>query len=138
MERKYKQRGYMESYEQEKREKKETPRARGGIGPRQPLMPGTRVASRCAGCGTLLPLMTDPLGQCPQCGLELHSCKQCAHFDPASRFECTQPIKQRIVQKDARNDCQYFAIRTVVEREVSPGGLRPEEARRAFENLFKK
>ncbi|MFQ5817092.1 MAG: hypothetical protein ACE5H2_03935 [Terriglobia bacterium] len=101
-------------------------------------MPATRVVSRCAGCGTVLPVAMDPIGQCPQCGFELHSCKQCVHFDPTSRLECTQPIKERIAQKDARNDCQYFAMRTVVEREASTGGVRPQDARRAFENLFKK
>jgi len=133
--RKYRQRGYMESYEEERREKREKP---AGLGPRQRPVPETRQVARCAQCGVVLPVMAGPLGQCPQCGLELHSCKQCAHFDPASRFECSQPITERIAQKEARNDCQYFALRTVVEREVSPGGVRPEDARRAFESLFKK
>jgi hypothetical protein len=80
----------------------------------------------------------EPLGQCPQCGFALRSCKQCTHFDVGSRFECTQPIPERIPQKDARNECNYFSIRMVVERETSPSGARPEDARRAFENLFKK
>jgi hypothetical protein len=101
-------------------------------------MPATRTVSRCAQCGTVLPTLMEPLGQCPQCGFELHSCKQCVHFDPASRFECTQPIQERIAQKDARNDCEYFALRTRVEREVSSAGVRPADARRAFDNLFKK
>lgn len=139
MGRKYRQKGYMESYEQEKRGGRETPpRPRKGTGPRAPLMPGTRTVARCAHCGTLLPTVMEPLGQCPRCGFELHSCQQCAHFDPASRFECTQPIKERIPQKDARNHCESFALRTMVEREASSGSIRPEDARRAFENLFKK
>lgn len=139
MVRKYRQKGYMDAYEHEKREKKQAPPKKGeGLGPRAPQMPGTRRVSRCAQCGTVLPVALDLFGQCPQCGFELHSCKQCAHFDTASRYECTQPIPERIAQKDARNDCQYFALRTVVEREASPGGVRPEDARRAFENLFKK
>jgi len=129
----------MESYEEEKREKREAPpRAGAGLGPRAPVLPGTRRVSRCAQCGTLLPTTVGPIGQCPQCAAELHACKQCAHFDPASRFECSQSITERLAQKDAHNDCQYFELRTTVEREVSPGGVRPEDARRAFENLFKK
>lgn len=139
MVRKYRQRGYMEAYEQEKRGKRGAPpKALEGTGPRAPRMPGARVTSRCAGCGTVLPVAIEAFGQCAQCGFELHSCRQCVHFDTASRFECTQPIKARMAQKDARNDCQYFAIRTVVERETSPGAARPEDARRAFQNLFKK
>ena len=139
MDRKYRQRGYMESYKQEKREKGGTPKVGKELGgPRQPLLPGTRTVSRCAQCGTVLPAVVDSFGKCPQCRFELHSCKQCAHFDVASRFECTQPIKKRIAQKDAGNDCQYYALRMTVERETSPGGARPQDARRAFENLFKK
>ncbi len=139
MERKYRQKGYMDAYGREKREKREAPPKRGeAIGPRQPRMPGMRTVSRCAQCGVVLPALTEPLGRCSKCGFELHSCRQCVHFDTASRFECTQPIQKRIGQKDARNDCSHFAIRTTVERETSPGSARPEDARRAFENLFKK
>ena len=146
--RKYRQPGYMD-YEFEKSEKgqeRPKPQKTGGArwqqaqasGPQAPQMPGRRVTSRCAGCGTMLPALTEPLGQCSKCGFELHSCKQCEHFDPASRFECAQPVLERIAEKTARNDCTYFSLRVTVERETSPGSLRPEDARKAFENLFKK
>lgn len=125
-------------YETEERGKKEKPRPREKEGPRAPRMPGTRVASRCAGCGRLLPALTEPLGQCSQCGFELHSCKQCTHFDPGSRYECTQPIPKRIAEKTARNDCSFFALRVIVEKDTSPDKRRPEDARQAFANLFKK
>lgn len=139
MSRKYRQPGYMDSGQREKREKKEAPRGpRETLGPRTPQMPGKRSLSRCAQCGTVLPPTIDLFGQCPKCQFELHSCKQCAHFDGASRFECTQPIPERIARKDAHNDCQLYELRVSVERETSPGALRPEDARQAFENLFKK
>ena len=78
-------------------------------------------------------------GKCPKCGFELHSCKQCMYFDPGSRFECMQPVKERIAKKDARNDCTLFEIRVTREKETStPATLRPTDARTAFENLFKK
>lgn len=137
-ERKYRQRGYMESYGEGKRPPKEAPPSRDETGPRSPRMPGTREVVRCAHCGTVLASLMEPLGQCSQCGFELHSCRQCAHFDPASHFECTEPIPERIAQKDARNDCTYFALRTRVEREVSSGSMKADDARRAFDNLFKK
>lgn len=139
MTRKYRQPGYMDSEAREKREKRDAPRGpRENLGPRTPQMPGQRTVSLCAQCGTVLPVAIDAFGKCPRCQFELHACKQCLHFDVASRFECTQPIPERIAQKDTRNECQYFAIRTTVERETSPGGARPQDARRAFENLFKK
>jgi hypothetical protein len=101
-------------------------------------MPGTRAVSRCAQCGTVLQAIP-PTGLCPKCGFELHSCKQCMYFDPGSRFECMQPIKERIAKKDVRNDCTFFEIRVTREKETStPASLRPNDARQAFENLFKK
>ena len=105
---------------------------------RPPATTGSRSVARCADCGTLLSATTDPLGQCPKCKAELHSCKQCAHFDPGHRFECTQPIPKRIPDKRARNECTFFSLRVTVERDTSSSATRPEDARRAFDNLFKK
>lgn len=137
--RKYRQPGYMDRDEREKRERKQGPRGpRETLGPRTPQMPGQRTVSRCAQCGTVLPATLDAFGQCPRCSFELHSCKQCAHFDVDARFECTQAIPERIPQKDARNDCQLYSLRVSVERNTSAEKAGPEQARRAFENLFKK
>ncbi len=103
------------------------------------ICPGTRTVSRCAECGALLSSLTDPVGKCPKCGFALHACKQCEHFDPSCRFECNQPIPARISPKDKLNDCQSFSIRVMVEKETSSkGSQRPNDARQAFENLFKK
>ncbi|MBI2956435.1 MAG: hypothetical protein HYY26_03885 [Acidobacteria bacterium] len=149
IDRKYRQRGYMESYREGKGEKKKKPQkppAPAGpkwqkvqaTGPRAPQMPGTKAVSRCANCGAELALLLDELAQCPKCGFELHSCKQCTHFDPASRYECTEAIPERIADKGARNECSFFALRVRVEKDTSPGKARPASARQAFENLFKK
>jgi hypothetical protein len=60
------------------------------------------------------------------------------HFDPGSRFECRQPIKERVSPKDSRNLCTSYAIKQSVERETTSSAGRVEDARKAFENLFKK
>ena len=134
MGRKYKQKGYMDSGREEPerrpREKSET------FGPKTPAMPGRRSVWRCASCATVLPAELDQQGKCPRCGTDLHSCKQCAFFDTASRFECTKPITARIPKKDQRNECSFFSPRTTSERETSSS--KPFDARAAFENLFKK
>jgi predicted RNA-binding Zn-ribbon protein involved in translation (DUF1610 family) len=102
-------------------------------------MPGTRTVSRCAQCGTVLQSVAEPLQQCPKCGFALHSCKQCTYFDPSSRFECTQPIPARIPRKDEVNECSFYSVRVMIEKETStPSASRPTDARQAFENLFKK
>lgn len=117
-------------------------------------MPAKRNISRCAQCGTILTELGKPLGKCPKCSFELHSCKQCNYFDPGSRFECTQPVQERVAQKDALNQCKFYSIRVQVERETTSGrpapagnsgssrngGARPssalDNAKRALDKLF--
>ncbi len=135
--RRYRQASYKQSASG-KREPPREPRSRDIEGPRSPKMPGTRAVSRCAACGTLWPALTEPFGRCPTCGSERHCCKQCTHFNPGRRFECTQPILERIPDKTARNDCGSFVLRVTVERDTSAGSARPDDARRAFDRLFKK
>jgi hypothetical protein len=134
--RKYRQRGYQDSgRDREPREKRPGKRPE-TFGPRQLSMPGKREVIRCASCAAILPAGLDLNGKCLRCGFELHSCKMCAYFDTSARFECTQPIKERIPRKDAHNNCQLFMVRSTIERETSSS--RPLDARSAFENLFKK
>lgn len=135
MERKYRQRGYQDSGG-DRPEKGPAPKKPETYGPRTPAMPSRRSVLRCAQCAALLPTGIDPQGKCPRCGFELHSCKQCAYFDTSSRFECTRPIPQRILRKELKNACTFYAPRMTVERETSSS--RPQDARQAFEDLFKK
>lgn len=140
--RKYRQRGYQDSGgETQRKQEKTSPAARKDLtfGPRPLNMPGTRTVSRCAECGAVLENVSETLGQCPKCRFELHSCKQCEHFDPSSRFECNQPVAERISPKDKRNNCSFYSIRVRLEKETSSKvAQRPNDARQAFENLFKK
>jgi hypothetical protein len=141
--RRYRQMGYKDS-DRDRRDGRPAPRTPGSDGPRPPGMLPTRSVSRCGACGTLLPPLTEPSAVCPQCRTPLHACRQCAHFDPGRRFECAQPVTERIADKDARNECAHFALRVTIERDASGGGgtasppPRPDDARRAFDNLFKR
>ena len=140
---KYRQHGYQDRDEKPRRESGDKsgpapPKKDSTFGPKPVNLPGTRAVSRCTQCGTVLQGM--PSGEkCPKCGFELHSCKECTYFDPGSRFECMQPIKERIAKKDSRNECMFYEMRVTREKETStPASLRPSDARQAFENLFKK
>jgi hypothetical protein len=137
---KYRQRGYQDRGEEtQKRQSAAKPIKKDTFGPRPIQMPGTRIVSRCSQCGSLLHALSDPVGRCPKCGFELHSCKQCTYFDPASRFECTQAIPERVPRKDQGTECRFYSMRVMVEKETStPAALKPNDARQAFENLFKK
>ena len=160
MDRKYKQKGYGDR-DNDSREKKrerserpaEQPRPKHDmLGPRTPRMVGTVTRARCSNCGAVLAPGFDPNGECPRCKFALHCCKQCVHFDTGKQFECTQPIPERITKKDTKNNCSFFEFRLTVEKDTSPVNYttnvpaapaptspsRPNDARKAFEDLFKK
>jgi hypothetical protein len=101
-------------------------------------MLASRTVSRCGACGELLPIATASLEQCPSCRAAIHACRQCANFDTGQRFQCTQPVPERIEDKAARNDCASFSLRVSIERNASPDSTPPADLRRAFDNLFKK
>ena len=139
---KYRQHGYQDRDHESRKGSGEKPsappRKDTTFGPRPVNLPGTRAVSRCTQCGTVLQGVSAD-SKCPKCGFELHSCKQCTYFDPGSRFECMQPVAVRIAKKDERNDCPSYEIRVTREKETStPASLRPNDARAAFDNLFKK
>jgi hypothetical protein len=149
--RKYKQRGYMDSdgygAPREERPRQKGPRPPLDVtGPRLPRMVQAVVAARCYSCAAMLAPGIDFRGNCPKCGVALHCCKQCAHFDPSARFQCHKPIPARISSKDKANECALFDSRVTVARDAAPGGSTaafqaprtPEDARAAFDNLFKK
>jgi hypothetical protein len=133
--RKYRQRGYMESDRESERPKPES-KPRDREGPRSPRMMAFSETVKCAACGAKAPTIINVDSSCAKCNADLHSCRQCTFFDPSARFECRKSIPTRIVNKQARNTCELFAPRTLVERETSSGA--PTDARKAFENLFKK
>ena len=137
--RKYRQPGYMDRSEKESKRPAQSPAKRQEtFGPRAIQMAGTRSVSRCSQCGTVITMLSEPLGQCAKCSFELHSCKQCSYFDPSSRFECTQNVPARVGRKDQRNDCTFYSIRVMLEKETSTSSGRADDARKAFEALFRK
>ena len=117
-------------------------------GPRLPRLVQTLVAARCFSCAVVLPNGTDFKGNCPKCGVALHCCKQCAHFDSSTRFQCRKPVPARLAVKDQANECTWFEPRVTVARDAapaasalpaqSPAPRSPNDARAAFDNLFKK
>lgn len=153
--RKYKQRGYMDSDRESKgprpdRGKPSGPRPPIDVtGPRLPRLLQNVVAARCFSCSTTLPADVDWKGSCPKCGAALHCCKQCAQFEPSTRFQCLKPVPVRIAVKDQANECELFKPRVTVARDAAPAGngyspaastpapRSPNDARAAFDNLFK-
>lgn len=151
--RKYRQRGYMDiDRENGGRRPEELPKGPRPpldiTGPRLPRLVQTVVAARCYSCATALPPDIDFRGNCPKCAAALHCCKQCAHFEPSTRFQCLKPVPVRIASKDQANECTWFSARVTVARDgtasgpsASPAPVAPRslsDARNAFDQLFKK
>ena len=164
--RKYNQRGYQESSREQRefpgnRENRrdERPRPQGPrpsidiTGPRLPRLVQAVAAARCFNCSTALPAGADFPETCPKCRTALHCCKQCAYFEPSTRFQCLKPVPVRIAVKDGANDCTLFKPRVTVARDsamapVPVGSNGPaanaqaprsaDDARAAFDSLFKK
>jgi hypothetical protein len=164
-ERKYRTRGYQDSgrggstdsgFKRDERPKPQGPRPPIDVtGPRLPRLVQAVTASRCYSCSTTLPADVDFRGNCPKCNAALHCCKQCTHFEPSTRFQCTKPIPVRIAAKDQANECEMFKPRVTVARDApTNAGMRPpagqqsaanipvprnaSDARAAFDSLFKK
>jgi hypothetical protein len=147
--RRYKQHGYQESEQRASRPSQ-------GFSPegkRVPVITAYKETMRCAECGqdlsTAFDIQMDSL--CPKCTADLHTCRNCKHFDSAARFQCSQTIKERIGKKAAANTCALFTGRTIVVKELGQASNAPaapisrtpavrpaDEARAALERLFKK
>jgi hypothetical protein len=153
--RKYRQHGYHDTdreFNRPDRPKPQGPKLPIDVtGPRLPRLVQAVTASRCYNCSTTLPPDVEYRGNCPKCGVALHCCKQCALFEPSTRFQCLKPIPVRIPAKDQANQCELFKPRVTVAREATQAQpatngaqvrtqeLRnPNNARAAFDNLFKK
>jgi hypothetical protein len=160
--RKYRQRGYNDAPRdfnnngprQDDRPRPQGPRPPIDVtGPRLPRMVQAVTAARCYNCSTMLAPDIDFRGNCPKCNAALHCCKQCAHFEPSTRFQCLKPVPVRIVVKDQANECDMFKPRVTVARDSAvpmsgPAGSQmvqstpvprsATDARAIFDSLFKK
>ena len=147
--RRYNQRGYQEGEQRASRPSQ-------GFSPegkRVPVITAYKETVRCAECGqdlsTAFDIQMESL--CPKCNADLHTCRNCKHFDSAARLQCTQTIKERIGKKAAANRCLLFTGRTIVVKELgqasnapsvalqrAPSSRPADEARAALERLFKR
>jgi len=136
---KYRHKGY-KSDEGERPERSRQPSRGPRVGPRSPRMTSFQTGIiRCKTCGKPLPRSFDLIlveSTCPSCQAPLHTCTNCAFLDPASRFECSQAIPERVSPKDAANACPYFEARSSVEKKTTSNPDH-EDPRDAFERLFK-
>src|SRR5262245_9565578 len=140
--RKYRHRGYMDSGREESGTRRRGPKPdRSDGAPRgRGIDVDKPVVFACRACGEKRrdPEEIRPDSRCPKCGADLHSCRQCAYFDTAARFECSQPIPERIVSKNRANNCTFYSPAKSFDLAGSRAAETPDDARAAFDRLFKK
>jgi hypothetical protein len=108
-------------------------RTAGGFGP---------AAFKCNQCGQL----RHSLGEmttadvCGKCGADLHTCGNCRLFDTTAPWECRADITARVPNKHTRNECSFFSPKIVKDLAADKGRTpqTPDDARKAFDALFKK
>ena len=78
---------------------------------------------------------------CPQCGSDLHCCKNCVHYDEASSAKCREPNSEWVADRAALNSCPFFEFGTVSNRPAETGNAESnaeaERAKEAFRALFR-
>lgn len=138
--RKYRHRGYQDSSD-EPRPRGPRPDAGGRTeGPRgRGAEVDKAVVFACKSCGEKRRDLEDiRFDSVCACGADIHACAQCAHFDTSARFECLQPIPARILSKKKRNECPLFEPARSFDLTGPKPTATPDDARAAFERLFRK
>lgn len=70
---------------------------------------------------------------CPHCGADMRSCKNCQYYDPGCHNECRETISEYVPHKDRANLCgMYTAFQG--EREARPD---VDEAKARLDALFR-
>ena len=91
----------------------------------------------CFHCGAEIAVVDNRVGRgdcCESCSYDLHVCLNCSFYDRSSHNECKEPMAERVLDKDHRNFCDYFAL----GRGSPPTASDPKsEAIKKLNDLFK-
>ncbi len=91
----------------------------------------------CYRCGTSLAALSLPLSrqdECPECGVYLHDCRMCEHYDASVPRQCREDGAEDVTEKDRVNFCDWF-----VPSEAAFDAARKSQAdvaRQSLDSLF--
>ncbi len=91
----------------------------------------------CALCGKAVEIdkFFSRKSTCPKCSGDLHICLNCRFYSETSHNKCLEPKAEFQRSRDRANFCDYFIFR---ESASSSGNKDKEDARKKFEDLFRK
>jgi hypothetical protein len=94
----------------------------------------------CHHCGAHLQFESGYISrteECPQCGADVHSCLNCVNYDTAAHNRCREPQAEWVTDREKANFCDFFTPNKSGKGDPRASGV-VQEAKSAFENLFKK
>lgn len=68
-------------------------------------------ALNCFRCGASLDRLSLPLSRrdaCPACGIHVHVCRMCRHFDTTAVKQCREDDAEEVLDKEKVNFCEWF------------------------------
>jgi hypothetical protein len=93
---------------------------------------------RCTACGERNDPEVTAAAVCRKCGVALHACSQCRHFDGAARWQCRAEIPAPIAAKSKTNACASYEPAVSLDLTGAKAAETPDQARSAFDKLFGK
>ena len=70
--------------------------------------------------------------ECPECGADLRSCKNCLRYSPGEYHDCSERADDAPADKERGNFCDFFSL----NRRFASGSAESQAARAAFDSLF--
>jgi hypothetical protein len=75
--------------------------------------------------------------ECPKCGADIHCCLNCVNYDTTAHNRCRESQAEWVSDRERANFCDYFEPNALAAKGPSKSAAI-NDARSAFENLFKK
>jgi hypothetical protein len=95
---------------------------------------------RCHYCRNGLPVAVQQKNRlCPNCGSDIHACRNCVHFDESLNSQCKESDSPWVRDRGTTNSCPFFEFRGATDS-ASPDEAKKVEAERAkeaFRALFR-
>jgi hypothetical protein len=82
-------------------------------------------------------LRVERSSECPQCRRDIRVCRNCRHYSPNAHWDCRETIPEAVIDKERRNFCEHFALKSNSNSPSNPARAREQKARSQFDALFK-
>lgn len=73
---------------------------------------------------------------CPECGADLHCCRNCRFYAPGAHFDCHETVDELVADKEEANFCDSFSPKADFSGGNNQSGDSAKKARDAFNSLF--